>query len=140
MKKFFAKILLTFLVFFSGFSVLFAQTSIPSEYILPNPEGSINISGITKWNTWPDWSTVYSTEQDWLIKILEFIESFLLKVALPVVAVGTSFYIAYELFTAEWDSSKMQRAWKAVVYSIVAIVSILLSSLVINLISNINLG
>lgn len=36
-----------------------------------------------------------------LVELLRFAEEFLLKVALPLVIIGTALYIAYELFTAE---------------------------------------
>jgi hypothetical protein len=41
----------------------------------------------------------------------------LLKALLPVVLIGASIYIAYELFTAEGDEAKMKKAWKSVAYS-----------------------
>lgn len=40
--------------------------------------------------------------KDWgLVEILSLAEQFLLKVALPLVIIGSALYVAYELFLAE---------------------------------------
>lgn len=72
---------------------------------------------------------------DGLVDVLIFIQNVLLKLVLPLVAIGSALYIAYLLFNAEGDESKMKQAWTAVVYAIIAMVAIMLSSLIIRLIS-----
>lgn len=61
------------------------------------------------------------------IQILTLIQWFLLKALLPVVLIGASIYIAYELFTAEGDEAKMKKAWKSVAYSAIWLIAIALS-------------
>jgi hypothetical protein len=51
--------------------------------------------------------------------VLSFIEELLLKVALPLVIVGSSLYIAYELFLAEGNEEKLKQAWKSMTYAFV---------------------
>lgn len=75
-----------------------------------------------------------------VIHFLAFIQKILLQVILPLVAVGCGLYIAYDLFTADGDEAKMKQAWTAVLYSIIAIVTIMLSAFVISLISRLNIG
>lgn len=70
-----------------------------------------------------------------LVGFLTIIQKVLLKLILPVVAVGCGLYIAYELFTADGDDSKMSQAWKAILYSVVAIISIGLSALIVGIIA-----
>lgn len=70
-----------------------------------------------------------------LVGFLTIIQKVLLKLILPVVAVGCGLYIAYELFTADGDESKMSQAWKAILYSVVAIISIGLSALIVGIIA-----
>ncbi|MBX9809466.1 hypothetical protein K2X92_03705 [Candidatus Gracilibacteria bacterium] len=72
------------------------------------------------------------------IAILTLIQSFLLKVLLPVVVIGASLYIAYELFTAEGDESKMKRAWKSIAYSAIGLIAIALSYAIVNIISRLS--
>jgi hypothetical protein len=43
------------------------------------------------------------------------------------VVVGVSLYVAYQLFTAEWDAGKLKNAWKTLLYSAVGIIVALLS-------------
>ncbi len=71
--------------------------------------------------------------------LLSFIQEFLLYTVLPVVVVGSALWIAYELFTADGDKAKMKQAWTGVVYSIVAIIFILLSYAIISIISTLQL-
>jgi hypothetical protein len=73
------------------------------------------------------------------ISILTLIQSVLLKVVLPIIVVGASLYIAYELFTAEGDESKMKKAWKSVAYTAVALISIALSYGLVSIVSRISL-
>ncbi len=66
--------------------------------------------------------------------ILTLVQSFLLKVVLPIVIIGGSLYIAYELFLAEGDESKMKRAYKSIAYSAIALISIALSYAIVTVI------
>lgn len=138
-KKFFIKFLTLIGILFA--IPVFAQneSNIPTKFVVPIPDGSININIGWTISNGLDGSEQYKA-WDWFLQLLIFVQEFLLKVALPVVAVGVSIFVAYELFTAEGDESKMKRAWMTIVYWIIAIASILLSSLVINIISNINLS
>lgn len=79
-------------------------------------------------------------EKNAVIHFLAFIQKILLQVILPLVAVGCGLYIAYDLFTADGDETKMKQAWTAVLYSIIAIITIMLSAFVISLISRLNIG
>ena len=72
------------------------------------------------------------------ISLLTLIQSFLLKVVLPIVVIGASLYIAYELFTAEGDETKMKRAWKSVAYSAIGLIAIALSYAIVNIISRLS--
>ncbi len=59
-------------------------------------------------------------DRSWdLIGIFTFIESFLLKAALPLIVVGAFLYIAWELLTADGNEEKMKKAWKAVTFTAV---------------------
>lgn len=91
------------------------------NFILEEPEESILLPNVSS--------------GDGLVDVLIFIQNVLLKLVLPLVAVGSALYIAYLLFNAEGDESKMKQAWTAVVYAIIAMVAIMLSSLIIGLIS-----
>ena len=62
----------------------------------------------------------------------------LLKVLLPVVVVGASLYIAYELFTAEGDETKLKKAWKSVAYTAIALIAIALSYAIVSIISGLS--
>lgn len=83
---------------------------------------------------YPDGTIVHDSNIT-LIGILWLIQWFLLKVALPILLVGTSIYIAYELFTAEGDETKMKKAWKSFAYSVVWLVSIAVSYAFVTVIS-----
>jgi hypothetical protein len=48
--------------------------------------------------------------------VLSFVEEILLKVALPLIIIGTGLYVAYELFTAEGSEEKLKKAWKSVTF------------------------
>lgn len=80
-----------------------------------------------------------ASTQDGIMGILIFIQSILLKIVLPVVVVGSSLYIAYELFTAEGDESKLKTAWSSIGYAVIAIFCIMLAWVVIGLISGLNI-
>jgi hypothetical protein len=69
-----------------------------------------------------------------VVMILTLVQSFLLKVVLPIVIIGGSLYIAYELFLAEGDESKMKRAYKSIAYSAIALISIALSYAIVTVI------
>lgn len=72
------------------------------------------------------------------IKILILIQVILLKVVLPVIVVGASLYIAYELFTAEGDEAKLKKAWKSVAYTAIALISIALSYVLVSIVSGLS--
>lgn len=80
-----------------------------------------------------------SEASDGIVGVLIFVQEVLLKVVLPIVAVGSMIYIAYELFTADGDSAKMKQAWSAVTYSIIALVTIMLSWVVVGMIAGLKL-
>jgi hypothetical protein len=68
----------------------------------------------------PDNSITAGDPIGWeLVDVLSFIEELLLKVALPLVIVGSSLYIAYELFLAEGNEEKLKQAWKSMTYAFV---------------------
>lgn len=87
---------------------------------------------------WPSSSILSSDGSVTPIAILTIIQSFLLKVVLPIVIVGASLYIAYELFTADGDEAKLKRAWKSVAYSAIALVAIALSYALVSIISRLS--
>lgn len=72
------------------------------------------------------------------VVILTLIQSILLKVALPVIVVGASLYIAYELFTADGDESRLKKAWKSIAYTAIALISIALSYALVSIVSGLN--
>lgn len=149
MKKILIKIFLTIsLILPIGAITVVEARDIPSEYILSKPQGSIDlwiVSFETPKNDENDDEIddknndeIKVTGKDGLIELLKFIQNILLKVALPVVAVGVSIYTAYELLTAEWNEAKMKKAWSSVVYGIIAIICILLSYTVVSVISSLS--
>jgi hypothetical protein len=52
--------------------------------------------------------------------------------------VGASLYIAYELFSAEGDETKLKKAWKSVAYTAIALISIALSYAIVSIISGLS--
>lgn len=70
---------------------------------------------------------------------LAFIEAFLLKVALPLVIIGASLYIAYKLFLAEWNEEENKKAWKAVTYATIGVISIMISYALIAIVQRLSL-
>jgi hypothetical protein len=102
-------------------SQIWAAT-VPSQLILWDNQSSILNSG----------SSIT------LISILTLIQSVLLKVVLPIIVVGASLYIAYELFTAEGDESRLKKAWKSIAYTAVALISIALSYGLVSIISRLS--
>jgi hypothetical protein len=72
------------------------------------------------------------------VVILTLIQSILLKVVLPVIIVGSSLYIAYELFTADGDESKLKKAWKSITYTAIALISIALSYALVSIVSGLS--
>ncbi len=84
----------------------------------------------------PEWSLFTNAwGNGWdLISTLSFLEEVLLKVALPLVLVGTFLYLAFQLLTADGDETKMKKAWKWVTYSAVGMITIALSYAVVALI------
>lgn len=85
----------------------------------------------------PEWSILSSGGWLTIVSVITIIQSFLLKVVLPIVVVGASLYIAYELFTAEWDESKMKKAWKSIAYTAIALIAIALSYALVSIVSRI---
>ena len=67
--------------------------------------------------------------------VLAFIEWMLLKVVLPVVIVGAWLYIAYKLFLAEWNEEENKKAWKALTFASIGVISIGLAYAVIAIVS-----
>ncbi len=74
-----------------------------------------------------------------LIRILSYGEEILIKVVLPLVVIGVSLYVAYELLTAEGDEAKMKKAWKTVSFSAIGLITVGLAYVVISIISNISI-
>lgn len=81
--------------------------------------------------------TLIKGEMD-IIMVLSLIQSILLKVILPIVLIGGSLYIAYELFTAEGDETKMKKAWKSVIFSAVGLISIAVSYAFVEILSTLS--
>ena len=86
----------------------------------------------------PDGSILNPGESTTLISLLTLVQSVLLKVVLPIIVVGASLYIAYELFTADGDESRMKKAWKSVAYTAVALISIALSYGLVSIVSRLS--
>ena len=81
-----------------------------------------------------------NTANGWsLVEALGFVESFLLKVVLPLVVIGTFLYVAYELLTAEGNEEKMKKAWKSVTFSVIGIIVITLAYAIIAMASRLSL-
>ncbi len=116
-----SRILSSIFVFIAWQSWVFADST-PSDLMLWKPKG-----------------TIINDTVAWPIGILTLIQSVLLKVVLPVIVVGASLYIAYTLFTAEWDESKMKKAWKSLTYSAVGLIAVALSYAFVSIISRISL-
>lgn len=74
-----------------------------------------------------------------IVGLLSLAQSILLKVVLPIVLVGSALYIAYQLFTAEGDETKMKKAGKSIAYSAVALVVIALSYAIVYTLSTLSL-
>lgn len=75
----------------------------------------------------------------WITGILSLIQWILLKLVLPIIVVWAAIYIAYQLFTAEGDETKMKKAWKSVAYSGIALVAIALSYAIVSVLSTLSL-
>ena len=85
----------------------------------------------------PD-NSLIKQENLWIIDILSYIESFLLKVALPLVTIGAFLYVAFELLTAEGNEEKMKKAWKVVTYSAIGLITIALAYAIIAMASRLS--
>lgn len=94
------KLSLFFIVFLTNLEHIFAERL----GIGVSPDNSLASGNGTSWE---------------LIDILGFIEGLLLRVALPLVIVGSSIYIAYELFLAQGNEEKMKQAWKSMTYAFI---------------------
>ncbi len=53
--------------------------------------------------------------------------------------VWASLYIAYELFSAEGDETKMKKAWKSVAYTAIALIAIALSLALVSIIATLQI-
>lgn len=74
-----------------------------------------------------------------LVGFLSLVQSLLLKVILPILIVGTTLYIAYQLFTAEGDETKMKNAWRSLTFSGIALAIIALAYALVAIFSRIAL-
>jgi hypothetical protein len=74
-----------------------------------------------------------------IIAVLSFIQWVLLKLVLPVVVIWGSLYIAYELFTADGDETKMKKAWKGLTFTAVGLVCIAVSYAFVTIVSSLSL-
>lgn len=70
---------------------------------------------------------------------LAFIEAFLLKVVLPIVIIGSFLYVAYKLFLAEGNEEENKKAWKAVTYATVGVISIMVAYAVIAIVQRLSI-
>ncbi len=70
---------------------------------------------------------------------LAFIEWFLLKVVLPIVIVGAFLYVSYKLFLAEGNEEENKKAWKAVTYASIWIISIMIAYALIAIVSRVSI-
>jgi hypothetical protein len=70
-----------------------------------------------------------------LLEILSIAEEFLLKVALPLVIIGSSLYVAYELFLAEGNEEKVKKAWKSLTYGAMGAICIAFGYAIISFVS-----
>ncbi|MBP9779442.1 hypothetical protein KBD33_02330 [Candidatus Gracilibacteria bacterium] len=73
-----------------------------------------------------------------LIDLLSIIQKLLLKGILPIIVVGTTLYIAYQLFTADGDETRLKQAWKSLTYGAIALVIIALSYTFVAILSNLS--
>jgi len=58
---------------------------------------------------------------------------------MPVIIIGVSLYIAYQLFTADGDETQMKKAWKSLTFSSIALVVVAVSYALVAIISRIAL-
>jgi hypothetical protein len=94
---------------------------------------SVDDIGLGPWSS----DTSLIQESMTLIGVLSLIQSILLKVVLPILVVGTALYVAYLLFTADGDETKMKQAWKSVTFSAIALIIIALAYALVAVFSNI---
>jgi ABC-type spermidine/putrescine transport system permease subunit II len=83
----------------------------------------------------PEWTIISSSLT--LVWVLTLIQAILLKLVMPVIVIWASLYIAYELLTAEWDETKMKKAWKSLTFSSIALVIVAVSYALVAIISRI---
>lgn len=57
---------------------------------------------------------------------------------MPIVVVGAGLYIAYQLFTAEGDETKLKRAWKSIAYTAIALIAIAVSYAFVSIVARIS--
>jgi Ni,Fe-hydrogenase I cytochrome b subunit len=70
---------------------------------------------------------------------LSFVEEILLKVALPLVIIGTGLYVAYELFLAEGNEEKQKKAWKSLTFGSIGVICIAMGYAIISLVSRLSI-
>lgn len=91
------------------------------------PKGSISLPGS------PEGS-------DGITGVLMLIQNILITVVLPLVVIGSAFYIALLLFTAQGDETQMKQAWKAIAYTASALIAIALAYAGVALVAQLNFG
>ncbi len=83
--------------------------------------------------------SIFRDSGSWtLMSFFSYAEEILLRLVLPLVAVGVSIYIAYTLLTAEGDEEKMKKAWKSLSYSAIGFISVMCAYLFVTLISQLS--
>ena len=114
-------------IFFIIFSILLSW-----EYSFAIGNSDIGFGGRV------DNGSIINWDGTTIIGILTLVQSILLKVVLPIIVIWASLQIAYELFTAEWDESKMKKAQKSIGYTAIALISVGLSYGLVSIISTLS--
>lgn len=82
---------------------------------------------------------IFRDSTSWTImRFFSYAEEILLRVALPLIVVGVSIYVAYELLTAEGDEEKMKKAWKALSYSVIGLITVMCAYFFVTIVSQIS--
>jgi hypothetical protein len=111
----------------------FSCCSIATLFAAATPPSEIGFGG-----TWYPPGTIIDNWNVEIISVLSFVQGLLLKLMLPIVVIWGSLYIAYELFTAEWDETKMKKAWKSVVFTAIGLVCIAVSYAFVTILSTLS--
>ena len=72
------------------------------------------------------------------MSVVSYAEQILLRLALPLVVVGVSIYVAYELLTAEGDEEKMKKAWKSLTYTAIGLIAVMCAYIFVTFISQLS--